>query len=68
MFKSVEKFFDDLMKDLNEFCNGNSLCVFLIIMVLGFMVCKYFNISGFSVDNLMDFNDDSNNSCSRSNR
>ena len=68
MFKSVDKFFDDLMKDLNKFCNGNSLCVFLIIMVLGFMVCKYFNISGFSVDNLMDFNDDSNEKVVPSNK
>ena len=54
MLKSVNKFFDDLMKDIDSFCNGNSLCVFLIIMTLGFLVCKYFNLSGFSVDNLME--------------
>ena len=48
MFQGINKFFDDLMKDLDKFCDGNSLCVFLIIMVLGFLVCKYFNVSGFS--------------------
>ena len=49
MFQGINKFFDDLMKDLDKFCDGNSLCVFLIIMVLGFLVCKYFNVSGFSI-------------------
>ena len=56
MFQGINKFFDDLMKDLDKFCDGNSLCVFLIIMILGFLVCKYFNVSGFSSgdNNLME--------------